>query len=92
MQVYLLRHGIAEEPAPGESDADRELTPEGRTKLRDNLRIAAEAGAEPTLILSSPLVRALQSAELAGQVLRYKQEILQTDNLANRCPAPQFAA
>jgi phosphohistidine phosphatase len=81
MQVYLLRHGIAEEPAPGESDADRELTPEGRTKLRENLRIAAEAGAEPTLILSSPLVRALQSAEIASQVLRYKQEILQTDVL-----------
>ena len=81
MQVYLLRHGIAEETAPGKSDADRELTPEGRSKLRETLRVAADAGAKPTLVLSSPLVRALQTAEIAAQVLRYKNEILQTDVL-----------
>jgi phosphohistidine phosphatase len=81
MQVYLLRHGIAEEAALGGSDADRGLTPEGRSKLRETLRVAAEAGAEPTLVLSSPLVRALQTAEIASQLLRYKKEILQTDVL-----------
>lgn len=82
MQVYLLRHGIAEEARPGKSDADRELTAEGRGKLRDTLRVAANTAAQPSLILSSPLVRALQTAQLAARHLHYKGEILQTNVLS----------
>lgn len=82
MQVYLLRHGIAEESSPGGSDADRELTPEGRKKLRQVLEAASESGVAPTLILTSPLKRALQTAEIAGQVLGYKEPILRTKALA----------
>jgi phosphohistidine phosphatase len=82
MQLYLLRHGIAEEAGQGKSDADRELTPEGRGKLRDTLRVAANAAACPSLILSSPLIRALQTAQLAARHLHYKGEILQTNTLA----------
>jgi phosphohistidine phosphatase len=81
MQVYLLRHGIAEEARAGKSDADRELTAEGRRKLRETLRVASEAAAQPTLLLSSPLIRALQTAEIASQILQYKSEVLQTDVL-----------
>jgi phosphohistidine phosphatase len=33
MEIYILRHGIAEEPAPGMKDADRALTSEGAAKL-----------------------------------------------------------
>jgi hypothetical protein len=32
MELYLFRHGIAEEAAPGQSDATRALTGEGRKK------------------------------------------------------------
>src|SRR5690242_6805592 len=31
--LYFLRHGIAEDPRPGQSDGDRELTPEGRENM-----------------------------------------------------------
>lgn len=81
MQVYLLRHGIAEEARPGKGDAERELTAEGRRKLRETLRIASSGDTQPTLLLSSPLVRALQTAQIAAQVLGYKDEVLKTEVL-----------
>ncbi len=82
MQVYLLRHGIAEEGSTGRSDAGRQLTADGRKKLRQVLEAAADAGVAPSLILTSPLQRALQTAEIARHVLGYKQQILHTKALA----------
>ena len=35
MELYLLRHGIADDDSPTGKDADRPLTDEGRRKLRD---------------------------------------------------------
>jgi phosphohistidine phosphatase len=81
MQVYLLRHGIAEEGVAGKSDADRELTADGRRKLRQTLRTAIHAEINPTLILSSPLVRAVQTAEIAREVFRSNADILRTKAL-----------
>ena len=81
MQVYLLRHGIAEEGSAGGNDADRELTTEGRRKLRQVLHAASESGVAPTLILTSPFKRALQTAEIAGHVLGYKHPLLHSKAL-----------
>ncbi len=81
MQVYLLRHGIAEEGTAGVDDADRELTQEGRRKLRQIIAAVAEAGVAPSLIISSPLKRAVQTAEIASDVLKYKNQILRTKAL-----------
>ena len=81
MQIYLLRHGIAEERRPGGSDEERALTSEGREKLRRVLARARGADVEPSLILTSPLVRAVQTAEIAAQVLGYKAQIVRTDAL-----------
>lgn len=76
MQIYLLRHGIAEDSAPTGRDADRRLTPEGRKKLNAVLKAAAAAGVKPSLILTSPLARAKQTAELAAKALGCKEPIL----------------
>jgi len=81
MEIYILRHGIAEESAAGQSDAERALTPEGKKKLRNVLRAAQEAGVEPALILTSPLKRAVQTAQLAAEVLEYDGELLRTEAL-----------
>lgn len=78
MQIYLLRHGIAEESRVGLRDFDRALTPEGGEKLRRVLDRARAAGASPAAILSSPFRRALQTAQLAAEVLHYPGKILQT--------------
>jgi phosphohistidine phosphatase len=78
MQIYLLRHGAAEEAKAGKSDADRALLQEGEKKLRRMLEMASQAGVQPTLMLSSPLKRAVQTAEIAQKALGYKGEILRT--------------
>ncbi len=78
MHVYLLRHGIAEEERLHLSDSERALTADGRRKLRQVLKTAAEAGVKPSLVLSSPLKRALQTAQIAKELLGYEGEVLQT--------------
>lgn len=65
MEIYLLRHGIAEfqglRPVP---DRDRLLTSEGERKLRRTGRWLKSRKDKPGLILSSPYRRAVQSAEV----------------------------
>jgi phosphohistidine phosphatase len=80
MEIYILRHGIAEDRADG-GDADRALTAAGRRKLRRVLARAAKAGVSPSLILASPLKRAVQTAEVAAESLGCRKKILQTDTL-----------
>ena len=79
MQIYLLRHGIAEPHAA--SDSERDLIEEGRQKLRQVLRVAAKAGVAPSLILSSPYKRALATAKIAAETLGYKGEIVRSQAL-----------
>jgi phosphohistidine phosphatase len=90
MELYLLRHAIAEENSPSGRDADRRLTEEGRDKLRRVLKRAASAGVEPSLILSSPYKRALETAEIAAAELRYKGEILRVGSLTPDSSPPSI--
>ena len=78
MEIYLLRHGIAEDPKPGAGDASRPLTAEGKKKLRDVLRVARDAGLAPERILTSPLRRAVETAQIAVEELGHKGKLLQT--------------
>lgn len=78
MQIYLLRHGIAEEPRLGLPDSERALTREGREKLRRVLKRAGDAGVAPSLILSSPFRRALETAEVAAETLGYAANLVRT--------------
>jgi phosphohistidine phosphatase len=88
MEIYLLRHGIAEDGHPGMSDSERALTREGRDKLRRILKRAQEAGVAPTLILSSPYRRALETAQIAAETLAYRGEVVRTPALVpNASPA-----
>jgi phosphohistidine phosphatase len=81
MELYLLRHGIAENQSATGRDEDRSLTEEGRQKLHRVLKRAASAGVAPSLILSSPYKRALETAEIAGSELKYRGEILRVGSL-----------
>ncbi|MEO8125930.1 MAG: phosphohistidine phosphatase SixA [Bryobacteraceae bacterium] len=81
MQLYILRHGIAENGKPGGSDADRALTAEGKKKLRETLRAVAKAGVAPELMISSPYLRARETAEIAMEVLGYREALQQADVL-----------
>lgn len=62
MQLLLLRHGKAEDCSPG-GDFSRELEEKGHQQARHAARILAAADLLPELVLSSPVVRAKQTAE-----------------------------
>ena len=64
-ELLLLRHGIAEERCPGRADAQRALTAAGRQRTAAVLErlLAFDLGCQQ--LLSSPLRRAHQTAELA---------------------------
>ena len=81
MEIHILRHGIAEVAVAGMSDADRALLPEGRKKLRAVLRVAREVGVAPAAILTSPYLRAVQTAEVAADELGYTGELIRVDAL-----------
>ena len=81
MKIYILRHGIAEEAQGNQADSERALTPEGKKKLRIVLRTADASGVAPSLILTSPYRRAVQTAQIAAEVLKYKGELLETKTL-----------
>lgn len=70
MIVYFVRHGIAEDAdAWHGSDAQRPLTDKGRAKMDAIGKRLAELGIEPDAIVTSPLVRARQTAEIVAKAL-----------------------
>lgn len=81
MEIYILRHAIAEVAKPGSEDGDRALTPDGKKKLREVMRVARAAGLTPNLILTSPYRRAVETAELSAEALGYREEPLRTNSL-----------
>ena len=84
MQLYIVRHGIAidREDAQCPPDPERFLTEEGIEKTRQAAKGVAEIAAVPDLMLSSPYVRALQTAEIFAKALEYpKDKIRKTDFL-----------
>lgn len=70
MQILIIRHGIAEElPAEvkGQDDATRELTKEGRRKMRKGARGLKQIVPVIDLIATSPLTRASQTADIVAR-------------------------
>ena len=67
MQVYLIRHGIAAQRGTYTNDEKRPLVSKGRQKTAKVAERLLAAGVKFDLILSSPLVRAYQTAEILQQ-------------------------
>jgi len=61
--LYFLRHGKAGQPRAHDDDA-RELTPKGVAALRAAALLWRRLDVRPDIVISSPLPRALQTAEL----------------------------
>ena len=84
MQIYVVRHGIAidREDPKCPSEPERYLTEEGIEKTKQVAKGVAELGAPPDHMISSPYVRAMQTAEIFAHYLDYsKQNIGRTDLL-----------
>lgn len=70
MKILLIRHAIAEEQEvfarTGRSDDERPLTDEGREAMRDAARGLAKTVKDIDVIAASPLVRAVQTADVVA--------------------------
>ena len=83
MDLYIIRHAIAVDEATSDyvSDSERPLTDKGRKKMRQIAKALRHLGVEFDLILSSPYVRARETAEILGDVFKMKDKIVFSDNL-----------
>ena len=85
MELYFLRHGEADWPEWKKSDDERPLTKRGKREMRDVAKFLDRLKVRPNLIVTSPLPRAAQTAEIAADYLKAK---LRKDELL----APGFGA
>jgi len=69
MKLFLLRHGKADWPDWTARDDERPLTEEGIEEMQRVAAALKRLKVDPDLILSSPLPRALRTAEIAGKAL-----------------------
>ena len=72
MQLYFLRHGEADWPGWTKPDDERPLTDFGKKEVRQVAKFLNRLKVKPDVIVSSPLPRALQTAEVAAEQLKTK--------------------
>ena len=72
MHLYFLRHGEADWPGWTKLDDERPLTDFGRKEVRQVAKFLNRLKVKPDLIVTSPLPRALQTAEAAAQLMKTK--------------------
>ena len=75
VKLYVMRHGPAEESSRTGRDGDRALTIEGRDRTRAVARALVAEGEVPLTLVSSPLVRALQTAEIVAAVTDLERRV-----------------
>jgi phosphohistidine phosphatase len=88
--IVLLRHGIAEEPTAGKTDAERVLTPEGHARMMKLASGLERAFPKAQIIYSSPLVRATQTAQWVSKAYRSRVKVNQTEALAPGATPEEF--
>jgi phosphohistidine phosphatase len=76
MIVYLMRHAEAVEASEAVCDEWRYLTEQGRKSVEQTARHIGAYGRKPRLIISSPLVRAVQTAQLAAAYACRKNQVV----------------
>lgn len=76
MTLYLMRHGIAEDTPASGSDAERRLTQQGTLRTAMVAKGLARMGLSFDRIVSSPYVRARQTAEIVARITDHDEEIL----------------
>ncbi|MFI5266137.1 MAG: SixA phosphatase family protein [Chloroflexota bacterium] len=82
MKLYVMRHGPAEDRGHGVAEFDRQLTPKGCEQTAAAVRGLARLGLKPARVISSPLIRCMQPANLAAAELTVGQPPQAVDALA----------
>jgi phosphohistidine phosphatase len=89
MKLIMVRHAEAIERVPEISDGNRYLTPEGRSMFRKTAGTMKEKGINPGVIITSPLLRAVQTADILAETILYTGPLVASDDLS---PGFQFPA
>jgi phosphohistidine phosphatase len=95
MELYIIRHAIAQPLGQKNefTDEKRTLTAEGRARMREAAKGLRNLGVEFDLVMTSPLARAVETAEIIIDVLGLeKKEIQQTASLAPGAPIDELFA
>ena len=82
MYLYIIRHAEAVERIPGGNDAIRALTSRGRTRFRKVGTTLKKLSIVPDLIATSPLIRAVQTAEILASSISSTCDLLVVPELA----------
>ncbi len=83
LELYLVRHAVAALRGPDyPDDADRPLTDDGSARFRRAVAGLRQAGVQLDLVLTSPYVRARETAELLATGLRPKPKVVVVEALA----------
>lgn len=91
MRCYFLRHGIAAERDEWQgSDFDRPLTERGRERMAREAKTMARLGIEPDAILTSPLVRAKETATIVAKALKLQDRLAEEERLGLSFDAGRF--
>ncbi len=87
MDCVLVRHGIAVEREEWEgSEADRPLTERGAKRVAQMAAGFRRLDVQPTHVLSSPLIRAIETATIVHRSLRVRAEVQIVDALLPDAP------
>jgi len=90
IQLYLIRHGIAEERGDAwPDDTKRPLSEDGMARLRKSVRGLSRLGVSFDVIVTSPLVRTRQTAEIVAAGLDSHPHVVNAESLG---PAGSYAA
>ena len=81
MKIYLVRHATASHDAP--TDEERQLTKEGHDEAGLAGRALHALGVHPEHIFSSPLIRALQTADSLAHSLHLGKKVKVLKELIN---------
>jgi phosphohistidine phosphatase len=90
--LYIIRHGIAVDRSDPKSppDAERPLTAKGVQKTRSAALGLKALGAKPDVLVTSPLVRAAQTAEIFAEAIGFPPEKIQiSENLKPNASAAE---
>jgi phosphohistidine phosphatase len=82
-ELYLIRHGVAEERGDAwPDDTKRPLTEDGMSRLRKQARGLTRLGVVVDVVLTSPLVRTRQTAEIVAGAFDPRPHIVNVESLA----------
>lgn len=75
MIIHVVRHAEAIERTPEVAEENRFLTARGRKRFRKICKSLRKLGVAPDLILTSPMIRAVQTADILAERVRFKGEL-----------------